>query len=160
MAERLARAYGDELDVTGFEVSSAGTRAVVGHPIHDLAVQVLDALGGTTTGFAARQLTPKIALNADLVITMTRTHRDRVLELAPRQLKRTFTLAEASQLARRFEPQGIDELAALRSQLTADQSPDVPDPIGQGWEVFATVGQQISELLPPIVELCRSSLAR
>ena len=96
----------------------------LGHPIHNLAAQVLRDLGGETTDFAARQFTPKIAVSADLIITMTRTHRDRVLELAPRQLKRTFTLAEASQLAGRFMPQNITELAALRPQLAADQAPD------------------------------------
>ncbi|MGE2715291.1 low molecular weight phosphatase family protein [Mycolicibacterium litorale] len=157
MAERLAAAHFAEAGLSGFVMSSAGTRAVVGHPIHDLAAEVLRDLGGETSLFAARQVTPKIASSADLVITMTRRHRDLVLELAPRQLKRTFTLGEASQLASRFAPQDITELATLRPRLTADQISDIPDPIGQAPEIFAKVGQQISGLLPPLIELCRIS---
>lgn len=33
--------------------------------------------------------------------------------------------------------------------------PDIPDPIGQSPDVFAAVGQQIADLLPPVLELCR-----
>lgn len=159
MAERLTVAYAERSKLAGLAASSAGTRAVVAHPIHDLAAQTLSALGGNASDFAARQLTTKIASNADLIITMTRTHRDRVLELAPRQLKKTFTLAEAAQLASRFKPQSIAELAEVRPHLAAVQSPDIADPIGQGQKVFANVGQQISELLPPIIALCRATLA-
>lgn len=159
MAERLAIAYADRMGSVGLTVSSAGTRAVVSHPIHDLAAQVLSELGGNASGFAARQLTPKVASSADVVITMTRAHRDRVLELAPRQLKKTFTLAEAAQLCGSFNPQSVAELASLRPQLRPSQAPDIPDPIGEGPVVFANVGQQIADLLPPILELCRISSA-
>lgn len=160
MAERLAAVYGRQLQLSGLHVSSAGTRAVVSHPIHDLAAQVLHRLGGDTADFAARQLTSKIASSADLVVTMSWSHRDRVLELAPRQLRRTFTLTEAAQLASRFNPQAVTELADLRPQLAADQATDIQDPIGQTPEVFANVGQRISELLPPIIELCRAASIR
>ncbi|KUI25662.1 hypothetical protein AU196_22960 [Mycobacterium sp. IS-1742] len=157
MAERLAAAAGAQLELSGLQVSSAGTRAVISHPIHEHAAQVLNRLGGDTADFAARQLTPKIASNADLVLTMTRFHRDRVLELAPRQLRRTFTLTEAAQLVSIFNPHAVADLADLRPQLVAEQAPDVQDPIGQSPEVFAKVGQQIADLLPPIIKLCRSA---
>ncbi|BBY17614.1 arsenate reductase/protein-tyrosine-phosphatase family protein [Mycolicibacterium litorale] len=157
MAERLAVAYLTRARLSGVLVSSAGTRAVVGHPIHDLAAQVLSDLGGETTDFAARLLTPKIASNADLVITMSRYHRDRVLEMAPRQLKKTYTLAEAAELVTEFGPTSIAGLARFRPLLAGDQAPDIPDPIGQGPEAFAKVGRQIVDLLPPIMDLCRIS---
>jgi protein-tyrosine phosphatase len=88
---------------------------------------------------------------------MTRAHRDAVLELAPRQLRRTFTLTEAAELIARFDPAGVGDLAGLRPQLRADDVADVADPIGQSPEVFARVGSQIAALVEPIVEFCRRS---
>lgn len=137
--------------------SSAGTRAVIGHPIHDKAAVVLQKLGGDPSGFAAQQLSEKLASKADLVLAMTRGHRDKILGVAPRLLKRTFTLAEAAAIASHPEAKTIGDLALLRP-LTATQSlVDVPDPIGQDAEVFEAVGAQIAALLPPVVELCARS---
>jgi protein-tyrosine phosphatase len=70
-------------------VSSAGTRAVIGHPVHAKAARVLVELGGDPADFAARQLKPAIATEADLVLAMTREHRDAVLEITPRRKSST-----------------------------------------------------------------------
>jgi protein-tyrosine phosphatase len=128
---------------------------VIGHPIQHDAALVLKKLGGEASDFAARQLTSRIASDADLVLTMTRAHRDAVLELAPRQLQRTFTLGEAAWLASECNARTVADFAALRPQLAADELSDIPDPLGQGTEFFAMVGSQIADLLPPILELCR-----
>ena len=157
-AERLAAAYAAEHGMLDFTASSAGTRAVIGHPIHPDAAIVLEELGGDASDFAARQLKPKIAADADLIVAMTGAHRDTVLETAPRQLKRSFTLTEAARLASMDGADTLVDLAALRPHLTANDMADIPDPIGQSPEVFATIGAQIAELLPPILELCRRSL--
>ncbi len=154
-AERLATTYCDEHQISGFVASSAGTRAVIAHPMHGDAARVLEELGGTASGFAARQLTPKIASSADLILTMTTAHRDHVLEIAPHKLKSTFSLPEAAQLVLTLGAQTIADLADLRPQLGADDVPDIGDPIGQSPEVFAAIGAQIAELLPPVLELCR-----
>ena len=128
---------------------------MTGHPIDLDAVRVLEKLGGEISNFAARQLTSRIASDADLVLTMTRAHRDTVLELAPRQLHRTFTLSEAAQLATECNARNVADLAALRPYLAAHELSDIPDPIGQSAEVFAMVGSQIADLLAPVLELCR-----
>ena len=154
-AERLAGAFGAERHMQGFTAASAGSRAVIGHPIHPDAATVLDGLGGDSSNFAARQLTAKIASTPDLIITMTRAHRDAVLELAPHRLRRTFTLSEASRLISEHGAETVADLASRRSLLTADETLDIPDPIGQSHEVFAEIGQQIAHLLPPILEVCR-----
>ena len=133
---------------------------MIGHPMHRDAASVLEKLGGDPRGFVARQLTPKIGSNADLIITMTTEHRERVLELVPRLLHRTFTLIEAAQLAEKFGPENISDLTALRPHLKAADSLDISDPIGQSPEFFETVGCQIADLLPPVLELCRRSVAR
>ena len=157
-AERLAAAYAAEHGMLDFTASSAGTRAVIGHPIHRDAAIVLERLGGDASDFAARQLKPKIASAADLIITMTGAHRDIVLETTPRQLRRTFTLNEAARLASLDGVETLADFAALRPHLTANDMADIPDPIGQSPEVFETIGAQIAELLPPILEVCRRSI--
>ncbi len=131
---------------------------MIGHPIHREAAVVLNKLGGNASDFAARQLTSKIASAADLIIAMTSAHRDVVLEAAPRQLRRTFTLIEAAKLASMDEAKTVRDLAALRPRLSAVEKADIPDPIGQNPAVFATVGSQIADLLPPILELCRRTV--
>jgi protein-tyrosine phosphatase len=154
-AERLAAALGAQLQLPDFRASSAGTRAVIGHRIHDQAASVLEKLGGDASNFEARQINSRIASDADLVLAMTRAHREAVLELAPRQLHRTFTLSEAAHLLTRHHAQDVAALAALRPLVSRHEVSDVPDPIGQDPDVFATVGSRIADLLPPILELCR-----
>ncbi|WP_313901272.1 protein-tyrosine-phosphatase [Mycobacterium sp. SMC-4] len=144
-----------QLAIPDFVASSAGTRAVISQPIHPDAAIVLESLGGNASNFSARQLTPRIASAADLIVTMTRTHRDAVLELAPRQLHRTFMLNEAAQLIADYDPRDVADLAALRPQLDTSEVMDVPDPIGRDPDYFAAVGTQIADAIRPMIELCR-----
>jgi protein-tyrosine phosphatase len=157
-AERLAAAYAALHEIPDLRAFSAGTRAVIAHPIHKDAARVLEQMGTDTSGFSARQLTSKIASTADLIITMAGNHRDIVLEAAPRQLQRTFSLAEASRLASLEDAETLADIARLRPRLATKDKPDIPDPIGQSPEVFAAVGAQIAGLLPPIMELCRRTI--
>jgi protein-tyrosine phosphatase len=130
---------------------------VIAHPIQEDAARVLENLGGDASVFAARQLTRRIASDADLILTMTVAHRDAVLELAPHKLRRTFILTEASSLITECNAQTFEDLAALRPQLAVSERQDVPDPIGQGPEAFAAIGAQIAGLLAPILWLCQRS---
>jgi protein-tyrosine phosphatase len=154
-AERLAVTYGARLQIPDLKTSSAGTRAVIGNPIHPDAAQMLEEMGGDASSFAARQLTMRIASDADLILAMSRGHRERVLELAPRQLHKTFTLSEASRLVSKWNARTVADLSALRPHLSASDREDVPDPIGQSLDTFASVASKIADLLPPILELCR-----
>ena len=156
-AERLAVAQAERLGIADFTASSAGTHAAIGHSVHPDAAAVLTELGGDPAGFAARQLTPRIATDADLILTMTRAHRDAVLEIAPSKLRRTFTLSEASRLISEKNARAIADLATLRAHLDHSELIDIPDPIGRGAEVFAEVGAQIAALMPPILELFQAS---
>jgi protein-tyrosine phosphatase len=100
-------------------------------------------------------LTPKIASGADLVLTMTRAHRDAVLEIAPNCLHRTFTLSEAARIVSECNARDVADLAAMRPQLAATETPDIRDPINQDVGYFSWIGSQIADLLPPIFMLCR-----
>ncbi|WP_305092737.1 low molecular weight protein-tyrosine-phosphatase [Prescottella sp. R16] len=142
-AERLADAWATRHGGTGLDVSSAGTRAVVGYGMEPTAARVLSSLGGDPTGFVARQLTPVMANDADLVVTMTEAHRDAVLRRAPRGLKRTFTLLEAAHLASTIGRGTVADLAAVRGSVPRPRLLDVPDPIGCDADVFTEVGDLI-----------------
>ena len=130
---------------------------MIGHPMHETAAAVLKELGGDPSGFSAQQLTATVTSSADLVLTMTTEHRDRVLQLVPRLLHKIFTLPEAARLCEIFSPDSISNLATLRPHLGSAESLDIADPIGQSPDFFRTVGLQISDLLPPVLELCRHS---
>lgn len=152
-AERLAAAYAVEMGIKSLITSSAGTKAVVAHPMHTDAAIVLKDLGGDPTGFTARQLTPKVAVDADLILAMSQRHRDRVLELCPQKLNKTFLLHEASQLVTQHGAERIADLAELRPELDPIGRRNVADPIGLSFEVFQSIGLEIAELLPPIMSL-------
>ncbi|MEZ0342871.1 low molecular weight phosphatase family protein [Mycobacterium sp. pV006] len=154
-AERLAVARSANLPIPDLHFSSAGTQAVIGHRIHDQAALVLRSLGGDPEDFYARQLTQKMAMAADLILTMTRGHRDAVLEVAPQMMRRTFLLTEASRLVTELGAGSLGDLSELRPYLDGDDLADVPDPIGREADVFLAVGEQIATLLPPVLELCR-----
>ncbi|TQC45031.1 protein tyrosine phosphatase [Rhodococcus sp. WS4] len=147
-AERLTAAFAEELGLTDLTAESAGTRAMVGHPMEPTAAQVLEGLGGDPSGFTARRLTEDLTVDADLVITMTERQRDKVLALAPEQLMKTFTLKEAARLAVAAEAKTVAELAAARPKHRPEVTPeDISDPIGKDEDTFLAIGSEIAELL-------------
>jgi protein-tyrosine phosphatase len=153
-AERLATKYVEQQGFQGFHASSAGTRAMIGYPMQPVAAEVLRTLGGDPADFVARQITPKIAAGADLVLTMTRSHRDHVLELVPHKLRRVYTVAEAGRLVSECGAKTIEDFSELRSQLPARSPLDIADPMGRDEAFFEAVGAQIAEILPPILDVC------
>ncbi len=149
LAERVLRMRLDELGAGSpvVQVSSAGARALVGHPMDERAAAELRRLGGDPDGFAATQLTGAAASGADLVLAATRELRSRVLEEAPRALRRTFTIRElAGLLATDPDPAAIEDgatalvaRAAARRGAGAVAEYDVTDPYGRAQEVHREV---------------------
>ena len=143
-----------ERGIPDITASSAGTQAVIGKPMHPDAARVLQDLHGDPANFVARQLTPKVALSAELVLTMTLEHRDAVLEMVPRLLHRTFTLTEAAHAASEFGARDVTSLSALRPRLRTGIDGDIPDPIGKDPEYFSSVGSAIANLVLAALALC------
>lgn len=89
----------NEISPGGFEVTSAGMHALVGEGFeqrvgrlaHERALEAAAA-------HLARQVTPDVLRGTDLVLVMAREHTRPVLQLAPRLLKRVFTLREFARL--------------------------------------------------------------
>jgi len=150
-AERLTVAYAAEAGRDDLSAHSAGTRAMVGYGMEPTAALVLQQLGGDPTGFAARRITPAVAEDADLIITMSERQRGKVIQLAPRKMRVTFTLPEAARVHSESGAQTVAELATARAQSSAPGPEDIVDPIGRDEETFVAVGTEIADLLLPLL---------
>lgn len=152
LAEHLLRMRVGELLAdggAGVQVGSAGVRALVGQPMDAQAAAELERLGGDGSAFRARQLTGELAAGADLVLTATRGLRSRVLEEAPRALKRTFTIRELAAIVGSplFAEQPVEGTEALvaaaaswRGSVTVEDY-DIADPIGRSPEFHRGVAE-------------------
>jgi protein-tyrosine phosphatase len=139
LAERLTRLeavrrFGPETEPV--QVSSAGTRARPGAPMHLYAAAALRARGAPTDHYAARRLTPALIAAADLVLTATAAERDDVLTMLPAALDRTFTLREFARLAAHRPPDAGEPAAVVSAALglrwrvaaIAPDGDDIADP--------------------------------
>jgi protein-tyrosine phosphatase len=153
LAERLLRLRFDSLLGTArgaVRVSSAGVLAMAGGAMDARAAAELQRLGGDPSGFASTQLTSSMATAADLVLTATRDLRSRVLEDAPRTMRRTFTIREFAAITSSGVLDGrvddaadlVGRAAAARTQV-AQVGQDVPDPIGQS----AAFHREVADIL-------------
>lgn len=120
-------------------VSSAGTHALIDAPIPAEMLHELEADGVDGTSHRGRLLTEQVMKEADLIITMTREHRQLAVQIAPSALKRTFTLSELAASAGTgaiLESTSVEDrirelpsaIAAHRYVLSGFDLDDVPDP--------------------------------
>ena len=150
-------------------VVSAGVRAVVGAPVSAPMVPLLAAAGIEAHGFAARQLTENIVLDADLVLALTRGHRSAIVELAPTALRRTFTLRELARYATAVGPDALPDgtlgerlqallplAAAQRGRVPVDaRDDDVVDPYGGGDRLYEESFGQLKPAVDAIAAVLR-----
>ena len=170
LAEALLRQRLSDLPV---EVHSAGTHALVGHGMTTQTLE-LAAHAGVDPAIAqahrARYLVEPMLNEADLVLTMTREHRDVVLQMTPGKLRQVVPLREFARLAEAVPDERIlaaaaegDPVPSERVRLavasvagtrtaaaTADD--DVVDPFRQSSKVYE---QAAAELLPAVAQVER-----
>ena len=163
VAERLLAARLGE----GFEITSAGVGAVVGHGVHPHSAKALGTLGGTAAGFEARQLQSTMVRAADLVLTATTDIRRQVLEEEPSALRRAFTWTELGLLAEEWSrqarpteaPRPVDAArdlvawAGRNRAVLAGRDLDTPDPIGRPPEAHAAAARRIEQAVRRIAEV-------
>jgi protein-tyrosine phosphatase len=169
LAERLAYSWASQslgATAAAVRITSAGTDALDGKPMDKRSAAALSALGGQPGGFRAQTFVPRMADEADLVLTMTRKQRRKVLAVAPRALRHTFTLPEAADLLRTADLRGISELPlrnrarelavrlnAGRAGRMAVEADDVFDPIGESGSVHQQVAARIVRKLQPLADV-------
>lgn len=90
-AEHLLRQAVQDYNIV---VGSAGLAALVDQPIEKHALATLARHGQQPALHRARQLTPKILQNADLVLVMERNHLRDINQQSPQSRGKTFLLGK------------------------------------------------------------------
>jgi L-threonylcarbamoyladenylate synthase len=101
----------EALEDAGVGVVSAGVFARPGAPASAPAVAAMAPRGVDLTSHRARPLTPEMVREADVVYCMTDDHRQEVIDMAPGQADKVFTLDPAGDIE---DPIGGDEAAYQR----------------------------------------------
>lgn len=156
LAERLLAARATERGL-GLHVSSAGVDALVGDPMDPSAAAEAVQRGAVADGFVARQLTPEMVAEADLVLAATKDVRARVLGIAPAGMRRTFTMLEFAALCALPDlattaPADLPAAAARLRGRAASLESDVPDPFRRDASVHHAVAEQVASALETIAQ--------
>lgn len=130
LAEALLRRMLEEQGVQDVEVASAGTGAWTGAPASEGSYLVALEEGIDLSAHRARALTAELAEGSDLILTMSRSHRQRLTELGFGA--RTFLLGEY----------------AGRTGSRAE----VDDPYGGNLDDYRTTYTQLKDLLTSVVQ--------
>ncbi len=124
MRHRLATHLGcqmDELDEQGVQVMSAGIAAMPGgRPSHE-AVDIMKERQLDLSSHLSQPVSSHLARHADLIFTMTRSHRDAVIQQLP-------------------------EAASCVHLLHMDEK-DISDPIGSSIDIYRQCADQMDEQL-------------
>ncbi len=92
MAEGVLR---DALaDMSGVTVSSAGVGALVGHPADEHAVALMDERGLDISSHEARQLTPELIAESDLILVLESGHKRVIDSNEPSARGKVYRLGE------------------------------------------------------------------
>jgi protein-tyrosine phosphatase len=155
---------------TSVTVGSAGTNALVGHPVAEPMADLLTASGFPSAGFAARQLSPVLVEEADLILALTTEHRSRVVEAVPAAVRHTVTIAELGRLSSTLAPGtviGRDDAARLGALLPAalqerprhvgrSHHDGIVDPYRRASATYRRSFDQIVDALTPVVAALRA----
>jgi protein-tyrosine phosphatase len=129
LKQRLAQKAGckiEELEDSGVIVCSAGIAAMAGGRAATEAVGVMAARGLDLSDHVSQPLSERAAQHADLILTMTRGHREALVAQWP----------------------GI----AQRVHVLCGEGRDIADPIGGPSEMYESCADQIDAALAPWVE--------
>jgi protein-tyrosine phosphatase len=135
MRARLAEFVGcsvDDLEEHGVVVMSAGIAAAPGCPPSSEAVQVMKDYGLDLTRHEAQPLTDQLVHHADLILTMTQSHLQSIVERWPS--------------------------AAERTRVLMPNRADVCDPIGQPIGAYRFCAEQIAEAIKHHADALRKEL--
>lgn len=122
MARAIAQHQIAQQDPTAItiHITSAGIAAAPGMPATDQAVDVLRSMGIDLSDHQSRPLTLDMISRAELIYTMTPSHAQAVMTMAPNSVHKVFVL---------------------------DECESIPDPIGQSTEVYKHTADRLSELI-------------
>lgn len=145
-------------------ISSAGTEAQSGRPMHRHARRVLRSRQLDAHGWVSTQLTREAVLQADLVVTAARLERESVSRLAPEATPYTYPLLPLAHLLGAVPGQTAADpsevgprLLASAKQVQTQTQPlpvdrrDLPDPMGRLYPSFVSCAARIDAALSQIL---------
>lgn len=173
-AQLLLQHQLDQIRPHAFVVTSAGTHALVGHPVDPGSAALLEGQGVGTEGFRAAGLSSGLVRSQDFVLVMTEDHRELVVEEAPFAFRRVMPIRHVAHLldvisAHRSWPEllagagagpgplgrwrALPEILARESQHIRRRLRDqhVTDPIGRSARTFAKMAHEIDDAVKSIV---------
>jgi len=112
-------------------VLSAGTGAFEGLPASAHARSVLGEIGVDLSSHRSRLLTAKMIEEADLIVAMTKGHRDEILESVPRAQGKVIVLGE-------LDPARADS--------------DMADPMGGDEEDYRRARRELERLVDLLID--------
>jgi len=121
----------------GWDIASAGVCAGNGFPASPNAVAAMREKGINISSHRSSHLSPELIDAADLLVTMTRGHRDAILAVAPQSAGKVFLLKSF----------GIAQCAA-----------DIYDPVGEALDVYRRVRDEIDAALPDLILYMKEDL--
>ena len=115
-----------------WRVASAGTSAFTGDTASHAAIAALDDQGMDLRPHRSQTLHAQLVRDAQVIVALTRSHRDDILDRFPAAAQKVFLLKS-------FDPAAGDDK-------------DVPDPIGSGRAVYCRCRDSIAAAIPGLVE--------
>ena len=129
MAEGLARKVAQEPGIQRWVFASAGTLALPGDKAANQAIETLAEMGIELSQHRATLLTKEMILEADLILTMTASHRRQVLSIVPEAADKVHVLGQYA---------GIPG--------------DVPDPFGGSIEEYRRCAGNLQALIRKVLD--------
>jgi protein-tyrosine-phosphatase len=141
MAAALLKHYAEQAGIA-VRTASAGLGAFTGDPASEGAVAAMSELGVDLASHRSRKFHPALAEEFDLILVMTKSHKDQLLQLAPELAAKVYLLQEYEDSLKSQE-----ELAETREKVYG-----ITDPFGGSVEVYRQVRDEISQAVQAIVD--------
>lgn len=136
MAEALLNALWKEqnsdIELTAL---SAGVFALDGMPASDEAIRVMKEYGIDLTNHKSKQLTEDIIKQADLILTMTDSHRKTIVDKFPDYKSLVFTLNQY-----------------------IDSDGEISDPYGRGLQAYQETAKQLQEIITKLIARIKNQI--
>ena len=120
-------------DGKAIKILSAGTAAFEGQRASPNAIAVMDEKGVDLRGHRAAVLTREKIMQSDLILTMTNSHKNQVIKIAPEAAGKTYTLKEYTNIS--------------------DGNTDIFDPFGQSIDTYRKSAQEIEFALKILLKM-------
>ena len=137
MAEGILKDLAEKkgLDI---EAASAGISVYFGDMANIKSIEAMDKIGLDISGHISKHLSEEMVEEADLILTMSRNHKESILFSHPDGIEKIFTLNEYG----------------------LGRNRDIKDPFGQSLEVYEKTRDEIYKAIEGLIDNGKLSIAK